>query len=121
MRECPRCRSALEGSRLVRGDGPFRAAHVDVTRCSRCGVVLLDADEAKRFLTDPALGGDATERDRQPTRFGCATPMCFANLDQVTLGWGSKWVVLEQCPRCHALLADPGELEAVTGLRDARR
>lgn len=101
----------------MRGAGPFRAAHVEVTRCTSCGVVVLSSDEAKRFLADPELGGDATERDRKPTRMPCATSMCFGSLDEVTLGWGTKWVVLEQCPRCHLLVADPGELEAVTGLR----
>jgi Zn-finger nucleic acid-binding protein len=117
MNECPRCRSSLDEARLARGGGPFRSAHVEVTRCRGCGVIVLDPNEAKRFLADPELGGDATERDRKPTRLACATPHCFANLDEVTLGWGQKWVVLEQCPRCHLLLADPGELEAVTGLR----
>jgi hypothetical protein len=47
----------------------------------------------------------------------CPTERCFANLDEVTLGWGTRWIVLEQGPRCLLLVADPGELEAVTGLR----
>jgi len=114
---CPRCRNRLAEGKLTRGDGPFRSAHIDVTRCRGCGVLVLDADEARRFLADPELGGDATERDRKVTRMACTRPRCFANLDEVTLGWGARWVVLEQCPRCHLLLADPGELEAVTGLR----
>jgi len=115
--ECPRCRGPLDEARLTRGGGPFRSAHVDVTRCRRCGVIVLSASEAKRFLSDPELGHDATERDRKPTRLPCCTPQCFGNLDEVTLGWGQKWVVLEQCPRCHLLLADPGELEMIAGLR----
>ncbi len=101
----------------MRGAGPFRAAHVEVTRCTNCGVIVLDSNEAARFLADPELGGDATERDRKPTRMPCPTPGCFGSLDEVTLGWATKWVVLEQCPRCHLLVADPGELETVTGLR----
>lgn len=121
MPDCPRCHGALEGGRLARGEGPFRSAHVDVTRCRRCGVIVLDAAEARRFLADPELGRDATERERKPTRMACSTEGCFSNLDQVTLGWGERWLVLEQCPRCLLLLADPGELESVTGLTTKAR
>ena len=117
MLECPRCHGALDGARLVRGGGPFRSAHVDVTRCTRCGVIVLDPEESKRFLSSQQLGHDATERDRKSTRMACCTPRCFGSLDEVTLGWGPKWVVIEECPRCHLVLADAGELEAITGLR----
>jgi hypothetical protein len=84
-------------------------------------VIVLEAGEARRFLPEPELGHDATERERKPTRMACSTEGCFSNLDQVTLGWGARWIVLEQCPRCLLLLADPGELEAVTGLTATAR
>lgn len=114
---CPRCAGALSAGRIGRGGGPFRGGELEVLRCARCKVLVLPAGEAERLLSDPELGHDATERDRKTTRMGCPTPGCFANLDEVTLGWGKRWLVAEQCPRCRALLLDPGELEVITGLR----
>jgi len=47
----------------------------------------------------------------EPTRSAC--PACLATLNEVTLSWGSAWVVLEECPRCGMLALDEGEVEAL--------
>lgn len=108
----------MKDASLVRsGDGAFREVEVKTRRCSACKAQVLESEEARSFLGNPELGKNATERDRKTTRMACPTPECFGTLDQVTLGWGSRWLVMEQCPRCLLLIADPGELEAATGLR----
>ena len=118
---CPRCKAPMEKARLssTNEGGAFRSAEVETQRCTKCKAQVLESEEARRFLGDPELGKNATERDRKPTRIGCPTPECYGSLDQVTLGWGARWVVMEQCPRCLLLVADPGEIEAATGLRRA--
>ena len=120
---CPRCKAPMEKAQLrsTRDGGAFRSAEVETRRCQKCKAQVLESDEARRFLGDPELGKNATERDRKPTRMACPTPGCFGSLDQVTLGWGARWVVMEQCPKCLLLVADPGEIEAATGLRRVER
>jgi hypothetical protein len=57
------------------------------------------------------VGGGMSERDRKPTRVGC--PACMANLDKLTLSWGTQFVEVEQCPRCRTMLLDAGEFPKV--------
>lgn len=119
--KCPRCKSDLEPARLVsQGEGgAFRSVELETRRCTKCKAQIIESEQARRFLGTPELGRNATERDRKATRQACPTPECFGSLDQVTLGWGARWVVMEQCPKCLLLVADPGEIEAATGLRRA--
>jgi hypothetical protein len=111
------CSHAFVEVAVDRGAGPFRSMHVEARRCTRCGALAMSALEAQRFFAQPALGGDETERDRRPTRVGCSAPSCFGNLDQVTLGWDRRWLVVEQCARCAAVIVDPAAIERLRALR----
>lgn len=117
MTQCPRCHGVVGDGRLGRGAGPFRVAHDEIPRCTCCGAVVLERADVRRALPDTPLGGDATERDRRAGTRSCTTPSCFASLDEVTLGWGPRWAIIEQCPRCRLVVATREAIQALAELR----
>ncbi len=115
--ECPRCRrpigEAEEAETHYRAAAPVRAR-----RCVSCNVTVLDVAElAQKFgRTIVRLSGSAADRGHLATRSGC--PGCFATIEEVTLSWGTWWLVLEECPRCGMLVLDEGELEVLGALAE---
>lgn len=115
--ECPRCRRAIrqadEGAPHYREAAPVRAR-----QCSSCNVTVFDVAElAERFRRSAVrLSGSAADRGHVATRSGC--PGCFATIEEVTLSWGDRWLVLEECPRCGMLVLDEGELEMLGAMAD---
>jgi Zn-finger nucleic acid-binding protein len=97
---CPACSGAL---------APLTAAGVTVDVCAACGGVWLDPGELQALPGAHAalLSGRLTGAGNRPVPGPC--PRCLVALDARTL----NDVVIDQCPRCHGLWCDAGELAAV--------
>ena len=80
-------------------------------QCPACRVGVVPGPLVDWVMKRVQVGGRSSERHRATTRIAC--PACFGSLDALLLSWGTDFVELEQCPRCRAMLLDPGELAKV--------
>lgn len=122
---CPRCATPMHPVRLgLRHGGAYREAAGGTPeergwQCPACSVGLVPGPLVDWLMKRVPVGGGLAERHRATTRVAC--PACFGALDALLLGWGTEFVELEQCPRCRAMLLDPGELAKVFEIEQGSR
>jgi hypothetical protein len=112
---CPRCTRGLVPTSLgLRRAGGYRDQHTADAAgyyCPGCGTGVVPGEVVDELMQQIPVGGGMSERDRTRLRLGC--PACMANLDRVTLSWGTTFVEIEQCPRCRLMLLEAGEFPKV--------
>ena len=103
---CPRCERALAlCSAEPQG---YRDAPMRYLRCDPCGVSVVESATIEgRYGRADVLTQSVGVRARETVGELC--PACLEDLDRVTLEWGAKWVVVEECPSCRCVVLDDGE------------
>jgi Zn-finger nucleic acid-binding protein len=88
----------------------------DVDKCKNCGAIWFDKGELNKFLDDERrlekLGTQGLDNSKA-TSLNC--PRCYH--DRMYVGKYPKTnVTLDQCPMCHGLYFDKGELKKIINI-----
>lgn len=116
---CPRCRGALVTAQIASvggGEGAYRGSFVEVTRCPRCMLTLMNVQALPKRASGELEPLARSVITRNAKRLGEACGACMANLERLTLSWGETWAEVEECPRCGMISFDDGELDRVRAL-----